>query len=624
MWRRRLSAVLVILLLIASLVALDLWMLTLPAVVRDRMKRDLAKTFKHASTFRHPTADFGGRMRIEDFVLWPTHRRYKVMADEIETRLQIAHTILRKRPNKKITIRGMTLEWIRGTDGRWDLDPFLRFCAGLDASSLPPTRIKDFQIVLRQDPEGPSYAFPFDVAELEMRRDGVFIHARSNGPPWGLFRMEVTADPGAGEYRGSILVRSLRIQPEWIAVLPKGLADALATLRPRGTVDLEVFLRPAGRSEMVIRPSNLALRPRSFPYPLRKIAGEVRVDAGGIQVQSLEGRSGMTRFEGTGRFPLPGEAGESRLDVVWSDLQMNATLLAALPEHLEWIWRRTRASGTIGAHVALFPSSGLFWGAEGSIPIERLVLDLRMPVTIEGVASVKEGRTGLLVGLEGTRIAALGLPLGEVREGSANLGDREIQIPTIAGKGEAGSFRGKFHQVRDWPSPWDASLHVNRHDLGEALGRLSDGGGASGGRWRAWLGARGDDEDGASGRGAVWISASEGRRLPILEKIFPPRDGLPDEIRGRLSIEVADGAIRVPAVLLSSGPERAVGQGWIGPDGRIRFEIVRTSSAGLGGRVGGGRATVSPGPVRVILEGPATRPIVRTVAAGGFGGGRGP
>ncbi|MCZ6601402.1 MAG: hypothetical protein O6952_00185, partial [Planctomycetota bacterium] len=130
-----------------------------------------------------------------------------------------------------------------------------------------------------------------------------------------------------------------------------------------------------------------------------------------------------------------------------------------------------------------------------------------------------------------------------------------------------------------WPYEWSGELLLSRGDLGSVLRMLTGGPGPDDGRWNLWL--RGTGHEGSSeGSGTIWIEADQGRQMPILGEVFPPRHGAPSSVRGELVLGVRKGAVQILKIALESGAERAIGYGEILPGGWVEVDLLWTQGNG--------------------------------------------
>ncbi|MCZ6602402.1 MAG: hypothetical protein O6952_05290, partial [Planctomycetota bacterium] len=505
MRRRRFLAVAAILAVVTTVFAIDMRILTLPSLVRLRIERGLISTFGFRGSFEDATADLDGTVRFRDLRLRHPANLYSIESEEVEARLSLSRFMLGRTSQRAMTFRRATLVWSRESGDDWDLRPFLHFCERLIASPIAKFRIEDLTLILEDRSSDESWTFRLDRVDVDLRGGGARLSGSSSHSPWRDLRFDLIADPARGELHGVIKAFNLRIRPQDLRLLPGWVADLVHRLRPRGTLDVEIHLRGNGRSEVRIFPANLSLRPEVFPYPLRKITtGLLIANASGIRIeQPLEGRSNTTRFQGTGRLSLQDQPGDEVLEFSWTGLQMNETLAAALPDDLEWAWRRARPSGTIDGSLTLKEVGASSGSVAVRVVMAPLDLDLSIPISLRGEARLRDTLSGLGGSVDGVSVEVAHLPLGAVSAGDVIIGASELRLQDLRGSSPAGSFRAGFRAQRGWPYEWSGELLLGREDLGSVLQMLTGGAGPDDGRWDVSLRGTGRERS-SEGSGTIW------------------------------------------------------------------------------------------------------------------------
>ena len=118
MRRRRMISAVLILLVIAVVIALDMRILTLPALVRLRVQTALASVFHRVGDFSHPTATYRGTIRVKEFSLKPPGGGYAISAKEMEARLDLLRPFGGPKGGRRVILRDVDLEWRRGPPTR--------------------------------------------------------------------------------------------------------------------------------------------------------------------------------------------------------------------------------------------------------------------------------------------------------------------------------------------------------------------------------------------------------------------------------------------------------------------------------------------------------------------------
>lgn len=213
------------------------------------------------------------------------------------------------------------------------------------------------------------------LSDMEGSRGDATISA-AGWMRWGAKDPQLTLRARA---KGLMLDESLR------AMLPKSSAQTWDRIRPEGTVDMdftysgsmETLARrsqwgdvetgavasideqslPAEPAEnagyaVTVRPVKLAVTPSIFPLKLEEVTGTVVMTGNRIQLQQMQAKHGPSKVKLSGEVTL-GERPVWDLSLSASELTMDESLRAALPETLKLLGERLKLSGEVSVDFPL-------------------------------------------------------------------------------------------------------------------------------------------------------------------------------------------------------------------------------------------------------------------------------
>jgi len=141
----------------------------------------------------------------------------------------------------------------------------------------------------------------------------------------------------------------------WLADTLKFLTE---TFRPTGKLDIAADFRrlPGGRTRLTgtVRPLGMSFLYRYVPYRLDQVTGTIRFttdpNSGQVYLTNVTGRHGPAKLDIQGEIDM-WRKGYYDVDVIGTDLPLDAELHRALPENVRGIWETFRPTGSADATV---------------------------------------------------------------------------------------------------------------------------------------------------------------------------------------------------------------------------------------------------------------------------------
>jgi len=151
----------------------------------------------------------------------------------------------------------------------------------------------------------------------------------------------------------TIKAAGVAFDKDLLAASPPRAQRIWRELRPSGRADMELIVRHGTPTlgdrwdyKVVIRPSEMQVRPRSFPYALAGLTGQLVATPEAIVLKGIAARRGEMRLAMSGRIATTPDAGGSELAVRALNVPIDATLLEALPPELAPLAGRFKPGGT--------------------------------------------------------------------------------------------------------------------------------------------------------------------------------------------------------------------------------------------------------------------------------------
>lgn len=374
--------------------------------------------------------------------------------------------------------------------------------------------------------------------------------------------------PLADDLRGCDLkgeATGLTLDAELRRALPEAARRGWDLLAPEGTADATVRFRmpPSGKDlpadyHLVLRPRDMLVRCRYFPYPLRLASGRAVVQPGKLILEAIGGRAGSADVSLAGEV-LTGSAGEQAdLRVTTGPVRIDKQLLAALPAGLTETLG-LRPGGTVAlalkrlkigagggatsrpeastrsfqvirpASTAPRPGGGVAWEWSGRMVFNEAVMDLGLG--IKRFTGAVEGQMSC-AGPPEDLSAAADVILDDLDVGSRRLGKFTarlakrpsspiLRVDNISGKAYGGRVAGRAEVRLAPPRKYGLSLMVEDLDLASLVasgsgdtGRQPDVRGLLTGNLQ--LTATVGQPASRRGKGELRIARARLQKLPIL------------------------------------------------------------------------------------------------------------
>ena len=164
-------------------------------------------------------------------------------------------------------------------------------------------------------------------------------------------------------------IRQLELDRRVLAVLPESLQDQWHKYRPAGTVDVRAALEFDGhrwRPDITVRCSDLSFAHYKFPYRLEEAKGTITFRDDLLKVNLLA-YSGLQPVQLEAQWHNPTESPVGWLEVRADDIQIDAKLLAALPDRSRRVVQSLNARGQMHCYVRM-------WRSQPEEPMHKHVL----------------------------------------------------------------------------------------------------------------------------------------------------------------------------------------------------------------------------------------------------------
>ena len=344
---------------------------------------------------------------------------------------------------------------------------------------------------------------------------GGHVGPRPGGPEVDL-AIEASGLPLDAELRQAL---PAEVRRWWDLFDPAGLADLTLRLHRRPTPSAGAAARQAGVGtspasrpasggwdyHLLLRPRDVRVRYRHFPYLLRGLAGTVEVVPGRMRLEGITARARGAKVSLAGQVMLSGAGQQADLRLSTGAVTIDKQLLSALPAGLVSALRlrpggtaavdfkhlrlrhpgvgpgpttaRTRPSGPTTS-----PAPTLTWAWSGTVRVADAVLDLGTgPKRITGALSGRMACAGDARGLEvdaGLMLESVLIGPRRVRRLSAELSKRPrssvLKVDRLVGRTFGGRLDG-FARIRlSDPPEYGLNISVEDMDLNAFLnaGRL--------------------------------------------------------------------------------------------------------------------------------------------------------
>jgi hypothetical protein len=338
---------------------------------------------------------------------------------------------------------------------------------------------------------------------------------------------------------------NMTLDPPLYAILPKAGQQAWDQLRPKGTLDAIVdFTGPIGavkpgatppseHEKVILKPRQMAVNPKVFPYALDHVTGTVVVDDGKTTLENI------TAKHGEGTLKLSGNAEEVGKNDVWTlalegksvtvDKSFITAMPAALAESLGSMGLKGKVDWAIprfvytAPHESADPTIGTI-DIAGKIMLDHTDLDVGVSLagvtgTLTGRGVVENGRTKELHGqIDVASMTAAGRPVtnfhGTV---DRDAGSDETRLAKMAAVFADGDIAGNVTLTSPAKGPSRYSIDMVLRDADAAIIAHTEKAGLKG-QLSASLGLEGivDDPKSRRGRGDVLVNGQGMYELPVV------------------------------------------------------------------------------------------------------------
>jgi hypothetical protein len=374
-----------------------------------------------------------------------------------------------------------------------------------------------------------------ELQELTGKREEATLGATGSvafGANGATAKLQLTAD-------------NLMLDPPLYAILPKAAQDAWNQLRPQGSLDATVnFAGPVGkvrpttqpvteRQRVVLKPHEMAIHPKIFPYPLDHVSGSVVVDNGKTTLHDITARHGEGAFALSGSAETVGENDVWSLAMQGKNVTIDKALIDAMPAAVGASLRSMELKGTVDWDIPRFvftsphESEDLAAGtieADGKIVLKDAALDVGVALadvngTLSGRGVVEAGETREIHGqVDVSSMTAAGRPVTKFHGiVDRDTDSEETRLTKMAAAFADGDVAGSVTLASPKKGAARYNIDLVLRDADAAIIAHTEKAGLKG-RLSASLGLEGivDDPKSRRGRGDVLVSGQGMYQLPVV------------------------------------------------------------------------------------------------------------
>jgi hypothetical protein len=397
----------------------------------------------------------------------------------------------------------------------------------------------------------------------------------------------VTFGPTGTAADVKVSARNLPLDAQLYAMLPAPAREAWDEVRPRGTIDTEVsYVGPIikghatktastmattipttassdARQTVVIRPRELSVFPKVFPYALDRVSGRAVVADGKTTLHQVTGRHGDATLGvwGAGQ-STPGGGQAWDVTLFARDVPADEALVSAMPTAMaEWL-RSMKLTGKVGWYFPKFSyrSSG---GTSkdigdgdvemsGKVTMTGASMDVGVPLTkvdgtVGGSVSVVDGKLSSVHGsLDLDRLMIADRDASDFRAAvDREAGSQVLRMTKMRTEIADGDMAGDVTVTSPDEGPGNYSLNIVLRDADAATIAAMPGKSEIKGRLSASVALEGtfDDPNSRRGRGDVLATGKGMYTLPVVMGLLQITNlGLPisspfNEASARYSVE---------------------------------------------------------------------------------------
>jgi hypothetical protein len=325
------------------------------------------------------------------------------------------------------------------------------------------------------------------------------------------------------------------------AALPANAKQAWDEINPQGTIDAKIEYEsalvggvdPGEKLDLQIKPVNLAIKPRVFPYRMDDVQGALRVSPNRVVLENLTARHGNTTLAFSGHGDL-GEHPQWIMKLSANPFPLDAEATAAVPDTVAQVIKTLKLTGVVGvdfSKLAYRPLPGkeaadLDFAAK--ITLSGAALDIGLPIdhafgTMDVAGLVRDGNLHRLgVMLSADRLMLANRPASNFTAVISKPSDEPvIQVSRFGGTFAGGDLGGSGQFVySDSPSDapsgrYDFGVILHDADVAQLVSAAEQG---VNGRLTASLNLDGvlNDPESRRGHGDVRVSGVDMYNLPVL------------------------------------------------------------------------------------------------------------
>ncbi|MCK4601384.1 MAG: hypothetical protein KAU28_02890, partial [Phycisphaerae bacterium] len=358
----------------------------------------------------------------------------------------------------------------------------------------------------------------------------------------------------------------LVLDKEFLAALPPAVKKVWDDLSPAGRADMVLSIQqntPARPGELdyrlVIKPKDMQITYKYFPYRFRVISGEAIVRPGRIELKDLAARTGQMRTSVRGTIESDETGQRAELTVIGRNVPIDAELLAAMPKVLaplagrfesggmcnidlnKFLFARAAPAEVVGqpAEASSQPSEAdgedphVAWAVSGTVELKDAMVDIGFAgKKFTGKISGTAARTGKELAIDAD-VAFESVRVGHHEiidlKGRLLKGRRStlLQLLDFSGKAHGGQLAGTVEIRLGEPLQYGLSMvveDVKLEELFDAGLKDSDKSGKSGkseeitGLLQGKLEFTAVANDNAKRRATGFVTITKGRmyKLPVL------------------------------------------------------------------------------------------------------------
>ncbi|GIW71819.1 MAG: hypothetical protein KatS3mg102_1361 [Planctomycetota bacterium] len=426
-------------LVLAVLLAADLWVLTRPELLAARARALLDGAIRTAYSLSAVEASLREGLVLRELIVADASGRPALEVGEVRVGLDPQRFGL-----GPVRISQPTV-WLRpGRHGPLALlellEPSLLERRG--AGGLPRLRIviEQARLILEgMELYAPGEQLRLEDVSGEVRLDpddGIEARIAVGDPHWKSLQLTLRAPPAGLPLQVQVEGRKIVVDEGLRPRLPLKQRRLFDRLRPRAVADVDLVLevQPGERlrPEGVVQVHGGAMQFVGFPYPVTDVTGRIEVRGSHLALRELRGSRGGGTYACEGDIELGPPGTEDYLDlrIEVAALPVDEALARAMPPGVEPLWRRLAPGGRAGGSVRIF---GLVRppGIEDDV---HLAVDARLH---EGSA----------------RFDGFPLPVTEL-EGGVRVRDDEVSFEGLRGRVAGGRIEVRGRAGPDHVAVW--------------------------------------------------------------------------------------------------------------------------------------------------------------------------